>query len=253
MSKKASQIKIDTEVRSSIASDLGKLEASLKNLFGDSFDTSEIDSARAALRNYREEGKWGYEITNLCFPVEIKRHLRPITLKDTDCTLSISVKVKGSTVAWKEEKPDYFDDLNFNVLLFSKQNFKDSDESEEFEYKNQFHIDKVSKNDSPIEMHPLYHVHYNNESGVVESDEKRSLNSDSPRLAHHPVELILGTILVIANYNNSKYLELKEDGTWFNLSRKYMTKIVYPYYKKISDILEKGCEEESEYVPYLTI
>jgi hypothetical protein len=248
MKKKSKQDKIDQRVRKDIVSDLMRLEAALKKLFGQAFNTSEIDNAINTLTNYSETGKWGYEISELMIPIEINRHLKPATLKGENCLLSISVKVKGSTTAWyKDIASEYFDELNFDVSFSSNQ------ESNDFEYNTQFHIDKVRQNDSSEEMHPIFHVHYNNESGVIGSKEKRCLNTDLPRLAHHPVELILGTILVIANYNSPKFEEIKDNGYWVGLSRSYMTKIVYPYYKKITEILEKGGDEKSEYVPYLTI
>ncbi|MGN8711189.1 hypothetical protein ACTNDU_09385 [Hallella faecis] len=255
MIKKVDQAKLDQKVRGEIASDLKKFANVLQNTFGRTFALSPITSAIEEVKTYGEEGRWGYSVENLIIPTKITRHLCPSNLKK--CELSVSAQVKGSTKNWDEKGlVERLDDSNFNATLRA-ENYKKPNVT--FEYKVGFHIDKLRDSDGSEEMHPLYHVHYFNESGIEGDNNMRAFNLDSPRLAHHPVDFILGTILVIANFNKQKYDEICENGLCKGLCLEYANKIIRPYYKSISDIFGDKDDEfkspikENTYLPYLSL
>lgn len=90
------------------------------------------------------------------------------------------------------------------------------------------------------ELHPVYHLQYNNEPKKFESEDTESFDygqlmaMDTPRFIHYPLELILGLSFLIANFQPSKYSELLKDPDFFKIVQKYQEKIWKPYFYTMS-------------------
>ena len=101
-------------------------------------------------------------------------------------------------------------------------------------------------------MHPLYHVHFLNESQVEGTD---VLSMDVPRLMHHPVDVLLGILMVYANYNQTGYNKLLQDGNFLGLCRDSAKHILTPYYLSLSKVLCSDgsvLDDDKALCPYLT-
>ena len=178
-------------------------------------------------------------------PIENPKHLKPNKLKG-NLKMFVSISMEGSGKGWKNEE-DCIKNLCFKVEVIGKDQ-KDPQKI----FQTGFHIDMVDDKDDSSEMHPLYHVHFLNDS-LIEGTEVLAM--DVPRLMHHPVDVLLGILLVYANYNQTGYKKLLNDGLFMGLCRDSAKHILTPYYQSLSKVpWTEGVitEYDKSLCPYLT-
>lgn len=230
------------------ASNLEKACSCLRTTLGDSIWLQKLTEAADTIKVQQTRGdEWIVEIEDMDLPIDGKpRHLKPANLEN-NLKLFVSIKMKGNGKKW-DNNEDCIEDLCFSVRIQEKEK---ADPANEF--LTGFHIDKMGKGDDKNEMHPLYHVHFMNESKVGEIE---SLGMDVPRLSHHPVDLFLGLMLVFANFNKDTYEKLKEDGNFIGLCKESANHIITPYFNRLaSPIWGEGNvgDFEKSLCPYLAL
>ena len=159
----------------------------------------------------------------------------------------VSISMEGSGKDWVEGR-DCIKSLLFKVVVLEK-----TPRDKQKYFQTGFHIDRVDAMDDLSEMHPLYHVHYLNESKINDTE---AMSMDVPRLMHHPVDVFLGILLVYANYNSAGYNMLLQDGNFMSLCRESANHILAPYFNslyKITSDEESVTEYDKTLCPYLTI
>lgn len=227
------------------ASSLDKAVSCLRTTLGDMHWLHKLSEAASAIRANCKGDDWAINIDNMEIPIETPKHLRPKKLNG-NLKLFVSISIEGSGKSWKDKK-DCIKSLRFKVEILEKN----QNDTQNFNQTG-FHIDKMDDKDDSSEMHPLYHVHYINESQIEGID---VLAMDVPRLMHHPVDVLLGILLVYANYNLTGYNKLLQNGNFMALCHKSAEHILAPYYLSLSKVLQFDgsiTDEEKTLCPYLT-
>ncbi|WP_157886714.1 hypothetical protein [Hymenobacter sp. PAMC 26628] len=211
-----------------------------------------------------EKGKpdaslWGYNIDRLSVAIPvIPRHTTPAVQQ---LSLRISIKFTADWQGWQKMQ-DPSRQLNLNVLLLGKN--KDASNC-----LSSYHLDKhidlpppdpkakpdprvkpdpkakpvvVPKaNLVPAEAHPLYHVQFGSAKIGKEKEalgldlvNSGNLFMDTPRLMHHPLDLVLGIDFLLSNYLPVAWDALQRDGHYANLCRKYQAAFWKPYIHAIA-------------------
>lgn len=227
------------------AANLDKAVGSLKSTLGDVAWLRNLAEAASTIREKCKGDDWSIQIDDMELPIENPKHLKPSKLKG-NLKMFVSISMEGSGKGWKNEE-DCIKNLRFKVEVIEK----DQKDPQKY-FQTGFHIDMVDDKDDPSEMHPLYHVHFLNDS-LIEGTEVLAM--DVPRLMHHPVDVLLGILLVYANYNQTGYKKLLNDGLFMGLCRDSAKHILTPYYQSLSKVpWTEGVitEYDKSLCPYLT-
>jgi hypothetical protein len=165
---------------------------------------------------------WGYSIDDIKIDINAVRHLKPKEINKAEAYLSISLV--SDFRSWKNVK-DPFCELSFNVTIKGiKPNTKDG-----IHYFG-FHLDRHHESQTSDEIHPSYHLQYNlNPKKNKDFDYGETLNIDSPRFLHYPMDLILGLSYLIASFQPLNYSKLIEDREVKKLIKEYQDSIWRPY------------------------
>lgn len=208
------------------AAALEKAVSFLKVTLGDVPWLYKLSEAASSIRNNSNSDDWSVQIDDMEIPIENPKHLKPNELAGK-LRMFISISMEANGKAWKENK-DCIKSLRFKVEVLEKN----PNDAQKF-FQTGFHIDKMDAQDIPTEMHPLYHVHFLNDSKI---DGTNVLTMDVPRLMHHPVDVFLGILLVYANYNQTGYKKLLQDGNFMGLCNNSAKHILTPYYNSLSKV-----------------
>lgn len=198
----------------------------LKSTLGEVAWLHSLSDAASSIRENCKGDNWSISIIDMEMPIEDPKHLKPSNLTG-NLKMFVSISMEGSGKDWKENN-DCIKSLEFKVVVFER-NQLDTQKT----FQTGFHIDKTDNKDDPSEMHPLYHVHFLNDSQIEGTE---VLSMDVPRLMHHPVDVLLGVLLVYANYNKSGYGRMKQDGNFMGLCRDSAEHILTPYYQSLSKV-----------------
>lgn len=219
--------------RADRASELRTIERILKKL-DICRNISEIGKAASFIENnndYNRDGFWGYKIDNLIFDFKrTPRNCLPTTSKNIYIQFSLDLK---GVVDNCEKIKDPFVWLKFDIVIKAidnGQNNKDLISS--------FHLDRDTESDriSKEGIHPIYHFHFGgNRMDYNRYNFGQLLLLNSPRLAHYPMDLILGLDFVLANYFYIKWEKIKEDGEYNNIVRKYQEYFWKPYIHSLTN------------------
>lgn len=228
------------------ASTLEKAVGFLRATLGEVSWLHKLSEAASSIRTNCKGDDWSVQIDDMEIPIEDPKHLEPRILAG-NLKMFISIKMEGSGKAWKENK-DCIKSLRFKVEVLEKN----PNDARKF-FQTGFHIDKMDAKDDSTEMHPLYHVHFLNDSRIEGTN---VLTMDVPRLMHHPVDVLLGILLVYANYNKTGYEKLLQDGNFMGLCHNSVKHILTPYYHSLSKVPWTDgsvTEYDKALCPYLTL
>lgn len=195
----------------------------LRTTLNDSYWISQL-AGYADTMTQNKDGNWRIEIDSLELPIEKQKHIKPEGLND-NLKLFVSICMEWNEQLWNKCE-DCIKKLNFSVNII-ENNIIDS----QCNYQMGFRIDKCLTGNNSSDMHPLYHIHYVNGSII---DGKQTISMDVPRLAHHPVDLLLGILLAYANFNTADYQKIIEDGGFMSLCRDSADHIIAPYFNALS-------------------
>jgi hypothetical protein len=170
---------------------------------------------------------WGYSVTDIELEIKAVRHLKPIGVNKA--TAYIDINLVSDFRNWEDMK-DPFCELNMRVVI---KGFKP--QTEEKNHFFGFHIDRHHESQDSDEIHPTYHLQYIlNPKNNPEFDYGSTLNIDSPRFLHLPMDLILGLTYLIANFQPENYRRLMDDPSVARILKNYQNWIWKPYSHTIS-------------------
>ena len=168
--------------------------------------------------------KWSYDLESLSFRLPNFRHTIPQNLKEA--SLELTLKVSGDCNPGNVSDP--FESLEFNILITGKR----CDEPKN-EVISSWHLDRDEANEEDGEqefIHPCYHFQYGGRyMQDARLDYGAALILESPRIAHPPMDAILGGDFVLTNYFKSSRLAVREEGDYSNLLRAAQERIWRPY------------------------
>lgn len=169
--------------------------------------------------------QWSYELKGLSFQLTNLRHTIPQNVKNVN--LKLTIKVSGDCEPG--EKSDPFESLEFNIIITGKH-----PDDPKKKVISSWHLDRddaaAGEGDGKQEfIHPCYHFQYGGRHMQDGSDYGTALILESPRIAHPPMDAILGIDFVLTNYFNSSRLDFREEGDYSNLLRAVQERIWRPY------------------------
>ncbi len=168
-----------------------------------------------------------YSISGLILPIDKPKHLKPQEL--TNLYLRVDYEVEIDIAKWGNNE-DPFNSYSFAIALSG--NCKGREQS------IGWHIDKDAALDSD-EYHPLYHIHYSNGQtclgNIGDFDWGNSISLDSPRLAHYPMDIILGIGFCLTNFYPKSVFENFKRLTYFpKVYKDSQEAVLKPYFHTIA-------------------
>jgi hypothetical protein len=165
---------------------------------------------------------WGYDLDRLIFRLGSFRHAVPVDIVDVAAELSVSV-----TGLCVDDDEDPFISLAVDVVIQARG-------LDSKKLYCSWHLDRHIKedgDDDPKDAHPHYHLHYGGKRlKALASDFGEALLLDTPRLAHPPLDALLGVDFVLSNYMSIDWRRLRDDVPQYTkLIKKVQQRIWQPY------------------------
>lgn len=160
---------------------------------------------------------WGYELSNLIIQFNKNpRNIQPDSAVSLELLFDINVVSDFDNLGAIKDPFNY---LTFNIVVIGK--------NKEREYINSWHLDRHLGGDTD-EAHPIYHMHYGGAklNGRNLGD---SLLLDAPRLAHYPMEFIIGIDFILSNFFPDEWARLLEETNYPNIIKKYQNYFLKPF------------------------
>lgn len=225
--------------RKKLATDLRRLSGIIYEFFPTA-EISSFESAISTLRNKEiipqipEKGSnnnlWEYNLGRLIFNFDtIPRHTKPENCKDLK--LILDIKTIGNCNDLKSMK-DPFEWLEFNIVI---EGTKFSEEGNK-QLITSYHLDRHIMNEDDGEgefPHPIYHFQFGGRKLAEQEnmiDTGNLLVFDSPRIAHYPMDAVLGIDFTLSNFFPNIWKKIKaESSEYINLIEEYQELFLKPY------------------------
>lgn len=206
-------------------------------------DISPLQRAAHNCRRYPKDGKWGYSVENLIFRRLGNLRVFQEGFDIRHATLQFSVIVEG--LCEIPERNDPLTLLELNIDLFGSY----EGESNIEEASTAWHLDKHIYEDPSEFVHPVYHISFGGKHLESKINNKNNpvLLIDSPRIAHPPLDAVLGIDFVITNFLGTSITSFrKNNGTYINIVGEMQKCIWKPYI----DTLHGFWQENSHTLPW---
>lgn len=194
-----------------------------------------VSSLSKIISTLKKSNKFEYDLSPLEFIfVDYPRHLSH--KKVSNLRLLFTMKLSGN----HSNIPNYLD--SFNSLEFNIVVYGTNINNIQSELAYSLHFDRhIEGGHEPDEVHPIYHFQYGGRK-VKEKDIDygQALFMDTPRIMHHPMDIFLGLDFLLSNFFPTTWRNLKKDGRYNNIIRKYQKYFVYPYFKIIANHFEES-------------
>ena len=235
-------------IRNDFANDILKLKGILdKKLDSSKINLENLNTAVTALKNIKRIPKvdnetgantnWGYTVNKIRFDLNEGVPQKTSPKEIYDLKLLFDLKVIGDCNA-VETLNDPFKVLALDIVI-QGDIIKDKDIKRIITC---YHLDRhiVNEGDNSNEPHPIYHFQFGGKNLVNketnELDTGDLIFLETPRIPHHPMELILGIDYILSHFFPKKRKQiLKEDRDYNSLIQKYQKNILKPYYHTISN------------------
>jgi hypothetical protein len=146
---------------------------------------------------------------------------------------------------------DPFRDFEFNIIIkgINKNNQNSKlyyaihfDRHDLDEEKKAIEENKAKK---PIQPHPAYHFQFGgNKLHEQELDYGQALFLDSPRIMHHPMDLILGIDFILSNFFPSIWDKIKGERQYKKILQKYQQHFIQPYFQSIANSFDSSLPQK---------
>jgi hypothetical protein len=170
--------------------------------------------------------RWRYSVERLIFRIRDTKNAIPP--KVYDVTLDLSITLVGHC-SEEGEIRDPLDALEFNMVVTGKHD-KDGETRSVI---CSWHLDRDLPPGPGGEhefIHPVYHFQHGGRNiWGLENDFGDSLILESPRIAHPPMDAILGIDFVLTNYIKSGDLSFRQENDYKNLLRSAQEIMWKPY------------------------
>lgn len=241
------------KTRKEIANDLNKFYELIQPLLATKIVKFDFQTAISTLNNLNRtccinevygSSYWNYKINQIELKLEKDIPRKKLPKSVCDLKLIVSIEVSGDTDKINEIDP--FQTLAFNFII--KGNFL-CEKTEEIKTAiTSYHLDRHIYNDGdniPEEPHPFYHFQFGGKKLIDEQGDKidtgELLVLETPRIAHHPMEFILGMDYLISNfYPNIRKQLMTGKQEYRRLIEKYQNKMLKPYFHAITSNWEKS-------------
>ena len=230
--------------RHELARDILNLQ-SIMHKFMPLADIGSLNAAISTLKNGKpiecpyEDLKptyWGYKISKLIFKLDsgVPKKLKPSSVKDLKLIVNIHV-VGNCEVGVGLNDPLLWLALDFKI---EGEVIKDDKIAKVLTC---YHLDRHIKNedDGDNEPHPFYHFQFGGRHLLNiygELDTGDLIVSETPRISHHPMDLILSIDYLLSYFFPTKRKEMiKKSREYVLLLKKYQDAILKPYYHTLSN------------------
>ncbi|MDX1906969.1 MAG: hypothetical protein SF053_08020 [Bacteroidia bacterium] len=202
----------------------------------------------------KSKTKDSYDDFSIQFPnIPAPPHTFPAKVEEI--TIELLVSASFDTLKWGVSIPII--SLHFQV------NITGYDSSAE-EYHLFFHLDPnlAGSPKSPY-VHPNLHI----QLGTKELKQIRNLSkggvyegwilvTETPRFAHHPMELFLGIDFIAGNFYPDIYNSLRSDHNYITIIKRYQEALLKPYYLSLasywdSSLKSSSLDSPTNLLPYL--
>jgi hypothetical protein len=181
--------------------------------------------------------RWRYSLERLIFRIRDTKNAIPS--KVYDVTLDLSIFLTGHCKDDGEIR-DPLNALEFNMVITGKHDKNGETRS----VLCSWHLDRdlpAAPGGTHEFIHPVYHFqHGGRNMWGLGNDFGDSLILESPRLAHPPMDAILGIDFVLTNYIKSSELEFRQENDYKNLLRSAQAIMWKPYARALTFAWEPG-------------
>ena len=181
--------------------------------------------------------RWRYSLERLIFRIRDTKN--PIPIGVYDVTLSLSISLVGHCND-DDETRDPLDSLEFNMVITGKHDKHGETRS----VLCSWHLDRdlpAGQDGVHDFIHPVYHFQHGGKNvWGLEIDFGSSLILESPRIAHPPMDAILGVDFVLTNYIKSSQLGFRLENDYQNLLRSAQAIMWRPYARALVFAWEPG-------------
>ncbi len=217
------------------ANELDQLHQCLSILFSEEYcELSSLKNAAKALKDQANGNvtldDWGYKIENLILPFGDVRNTEPSGIVARVC-MGCECMAKVSDY---EKTCDPFISYSFHLYVIG--------DYQGMTYSWGMHMEKDASNKSE-EWHPLYHLHCFDgrtemKHALADNEKKRGmLYLNVPRLAHYPLDIILGVGFCLMNFHTKDVFTklYHQDRVFPRLYRSAQKRILEPYFNAITN------------------
>lgn len=230
-----------------IGADLCTL-ARLLNDYSVCADTSALETAGQNCQYLNEANCWKYNLGKLVF--QIDKMGSQIPFDSYDLSVSLTVHIAGNLDNEVETIKDPLKRLSFDIEI---EGFRDNLTTQELDVMySSWHLDRhiIEEGDGDNKfVHPIYHFSF----GGNKMEEKgdifgNSLVLPTPRIAHPPMDAILGIDFILQNYfTREKISKIVSDPEYIGIMKRAQERLLKPYFLSIvsfwNDSLFKVKEE----------
>lgn len=177
-------------------------------------------------------------IIELCQPLRVRaedialKHSRPKNISRIE--VLINFRIIYNTLE--------FDNLYNNTIASNLNIAIKSIGKHGVNYKG-FHFDLDKPSSEQHQLHPKYHCQFLiNPQGIDTFTYGDALQLDIPRFTHFPMELVLGTSFILANFLPEAFSILQEDRDFVKFQQKYQNHYWKPYIESLQSLLNRNLD-----------
>lgn len=210
-----------------IASDLGNM-AELLNGCGLCQDVGPLYDAQGRCMSHSTANEWQYHFEGLKLPIDTMSHTKPVGAVPFDVVLS--VELTGRYANPTDQANPLIEVKKFNIEIFGLLDI------EPIEGYASWHLDKDSAGDQKF-IHPEYHLTF---GGHRIWDKVQNYGQvivlPSPRIAHPPMDAILGIDFILKNFlTKDRHETLTQRSEYKQIIQHSIHRLWKPYYSFIGN------------------
>jgi hypothetical protein len=175
--------------------------------------------------NNSEIGVWKYSVENLIFRKlgDIKVFQREFDVKNA--TIVFSMAIEGKCEPSENEDPL----LSLGMSIFLSGDYISGDDVKTAY--SSWHLDRHNSEKEAAFFHPSYHFSFGGMHLEEQLDAENApvLLADTPRIAHFPMDAILGVDFILTNFWQSSLLGYRAEGVYVNLVGESQKSLWKPY------------------------
>lgn len=139
---------------------------------------------------------------------------------------------------------DPFNLFSFNIVVTGKNKNNQNSKLSYAIHFDRHNIKEEKEGEKPLQPHPVYHFQFGgNKLKEEEIDHGQALFLDSPRIMHHPMELILGIDFILSNFFPTIWNKIKGNRQYKKILEKYQKYFIQPYFQAIANSFDSALSQ----------